>query len=136
MSAKVASAPRPVTTEQQEHVDKRLDLASRFLQAGIADPTRLPKVPEDAVTYLLPDDDPAFVEQELAAAADSARRGRDVHLHRVHVADLPELATEPSGPPVGLRRTFFEWDGSIASQELCGPDGEWHKVEPPEPVDE
>jgi hypothetical protein len=116
--------------------DRRLTLHARFLRAAFADTSLLRDIPNDVLLVLLPDDDDAYVEREVARAARSARRGDNVYLRHVHVADLPELPTEPTAPPAGLRRTFFEWDGSIASQEIRGADGEWHPVEPPEPVDE
>lgn len=136
MSAKVATAPKAPSREEQAHIDQWLDLMTRFIDAGITEPTRLPRVPDGTITLLLPDADPSFVERELTAATNMVRRGFDVYLHHVRVTDLPELPAAPAEPTAGLRRTMFAWDGSIASQEIRGADGEWHRVEPPEPVDE
>lgn len=121
---------------RQAEADERTDLFRRFLQAGIANPAMLPRVPDDAIFFLVPDDDPSFAERVIIAATGSARRGHNVYLHHIRLADLPELPSERTGPPVGMRRTRFNRDGSIAEQEVCGPDGEWHQVDPPEPVDE
>lgn len=125
-----------VALDSDAQVDKRVDLNRRFLMAAFADTTLLEDIPRGVMLFLLPDDDPEFVKREVAAAADSARRGQDVYLRHVRVAELPELPEKPGGPPVGLRRTFFDRDGAIARQEVCGPDGAWHAVEPPEPVDD
>lgn len=93
-------------------------------------------MPEDAIFFLVPEDDAAFAERVIASAMQTVRHGRNAYLHHLRVTDLPELPSESTGLPVGLRRTSFNWDSSIATQEVCGPDGEWRPVDPPEPVDE
>ena len=131
MSTVASSAIAPDT---QEHQDKRNDVHDRFLLAAIADPALFADVPKGMLLCLLPDDDPAFIERELIVGADAVRRGRDAYFRHIRVADLPEPPPRPGGRTPGQRRTFFNWDGSIDRQEVAGPDGEWHPVEP-EPHD-
>lgn len=127
MSVAVAPTTAPDT---QEHIDNRWDLHQRFLQAAIADPALFADIPFGVVLFLLPDDDPSFVERELVVGADAVRRGKNVYFKQIRVADLPEPTPVSTEPIPGRRRTFFNWDGSVASQEVTGPDGEWHPVEP------
>ena len=88
MTAPITAATAPAA-DGEEQTDKRLELHRRFLLAGLDDPTRFDGIPFDVVLFLLPDDDPAFAEREVAAAADTARRGHDVYVRHVRVADLP-----------------------------------------------
>jgi hypothetical protein len=118
-------------------VDRRGDLFRRLLQAGIANPALLPHVEEDALLFLLPDDDPTFVEHEITAAIDSARRGHNVYLHHVRVADLPELPerTRAIGTEPGTRRATYDPDtGDIVSNQVLGEDGVWHATDDPFPI--
>ena len=87
MSTEVASASE---AEAAGQVDKRLELVRRFILAGFVDPTRFDDIPRGVLLFLLPDDDPAFVEREIAAGTASARRGKDVYFRHIHVADLPD----------------------------------------------
>jgi len=133
MTSRTSIAP---STRPSGHDDRRGKLLRRFIQAGIAHPQLLPRVEKEALLFLLPDDDAEFVERELAAAADSARRGQNVYLHHVRVADLPELP-EPSAPigtEPGTRRVTYEPEtGGILTNQILGPDGEWHDTDLPPP---
>ena len=136
MSTKVAASPR-ISKADKEQSDKRIDLFSRFLQAGIADPKLLPRVEKDALLFLLPDDDSTFVEQEIAAAAAAVRHGQNVYLHHVRVADLPEPTepTQPIGTEPGTRRATYDPEtGEILTNQVLGADGEWHDTEEPFPI--
>lgn len=73
-----------------EQVHKRMDLTRRFMIAGFEDTSHFEDIPFDVLLFLLPDDDPAFVENEIAAGAESARNGHDVYFRHVRSADLPE----------------------------------------------
>ena len=130
MSTEIASIAR---IDADEQTDRRLDLHARFLQAGVADPTLLVGIPKDVMLFLLPDDDPAFVEREVALAATAARRGKDVYLRHVRLADLPELSP-PTGPQPGDRRaTYDPATGGVLSNQILGPDGHWHETDLPLP---
>lgn len=78
------------TTDEKDHVDKRLDLARRFTLAGFEDTRLFDDIPRDVVLFLLPDDDPEFVQNELLAGLDSARHGHDVYFRHVRPDDLPK----------------------------------------------
>jgi len=118
-------------------VDKRTDLNLRFLHAGLADTTILEGIPRGVVLFLLPDDDPEFVAQEVLAAADSARRGADVYLRHVRVADLPELpeSTVRIGEEPGTQRATYDPEtGEILTNQILGEDGEWRDTDEPFPI--
>jgi hypothetical protein len=122
---------------RQAEADERTDLFRRFLQAGIANPAMLPRVPEDAIFYLVPDDDPTIAEHAIAAATASARRGHNVYLHHVRVADLPELPerTIRLGEEPGTRRATYEPEtGEMLTNQILGEDGEWHDTDEPFPI--
>ena len=73
----------------EDQTDRRLELHRRFLLAGMEDASVFGGIPDGVTLFLLPDDDPAFAEREVAAAAAAARRGEDVYVRHVHVAGLP-----------------------------------------------
>lgn len=73
-----------------EQVHKRMDLTRRFMLAGFEDTTLFEDVPFNVLLVLLPDGDPEFVENEIAAGSALARRGHDVYFRHVRSADLPE----------------------------------------------
>ena len=125
------TAPAPVADKTQ--TDRRVDLNTRYLLAGLADPTLLEAIPRGVTFFLLPDDDPAFVEQEIAFAAHAARRGEDVYVRHVRVADLPELPATTSGPKGGDRWVEYAPDGSVTRNLVFGDDGEWHETDEPPP---
>ncbi len=72
-----------IDVDSPEQVSKRLDLDRRFLLAGLEDAAIFEGIPQDVRLFLLPDDDPAFVENEIAAGAALARRGHDVYFRHV-----------------------------------------------------
>lgn len=117
--------------------DRRSELFRRLLQAGIDEPTLLPLVEKDALLFLLPDDDADFAEREIAAAASSARHGRNVYLHHVRVAQLPELAepSSPLGSDPGTRHATVDPDtGAVLTDQILGEDGAWHDTDEPFPI--
>ena len=79
-----------VDVDAPEMVDKRLELGRRFILAGFEDTSLFEDIPLNVTLFLLPDDDPAFVENEIAAGAASARHGHNVYFRHVRSADLPE----------------------------------------------
>jgi hypothetical protein len=81
MSAEIAVDPQ---------TDKRLDLVRRYTKAIIEERIPPGKTPTDALLFLLPDDDPAYVEREIALGAEIARNGQDVYYRHIRVEDLPE----------------------------------------------
>jgi hypothetical protein len=87
MSTQALSTP---DVDAPEQVHKRMDLARRFMLAGFEDTRHFEDIPWDVVLFHLPDYDPAFVENEIAAGAASARRGNDVYFRHVRTADLPQ----------------------------------------------
>jgi hypothetical protein len=136
MSTGTAVAEQTEAASQSDF-DEHTDLFRRFIQAGIDDVSRLPKVPDDAVFFLVPDDDGAFAERVIAMAAATARRGRNVYLHHVRLADLPELI-EPEyelGTAPGTRRATYEPEtGEVLTNQVLGADGEWRDSEEPFPI--
>jgi hypothetical protein len=76
-------------TDNDIHPDKRLDLVRRYTNAIVAGTLTHPPLP-DTLVFLLPDDDPEFVDHELAVGSDMARRGEDVYFRHIRTSDLPE----------------------------------------------
>lgn len=131
-----SAAPAP-PTEGTEQNDRRGNLFRRFLQAGIREPTLLPRVDKDALLFLLPDDGAPFVEREVAAAAASARRGHNVFIYHIRVADLPELheSTVRLGEEPGTRQATYDPEsGAILTNRILGDDGEWRDTDEPFPI--
>ena len=126
MSAETMPAPTMV-----DQTERRLDLHARFLRAGLANPALLNDIPRGVTFHLLPDDDPAFVEREIALAA-AAREGKDVYLRHVRVADLPP-SRPPRGDRPGDRRVEYGPDGTITANLVYLADGEWHETDAPPP---
>lgn len=70
-------------------VDRRLDVARRFLLAVLDDPALLDGIANDSVLYLLPEEDPAVAARGGARGERLAREGHAVTLRPVRLADLP-----------------------------------------------
>lgn len=87
MSAQTAEAVDHATKAQ---ASKQLDLTRRFVRAQLADPALAAEVPPGATLVLLPDDDPAHAEAEMALGLVAARQGRNVYFRHIRLADLPE----------------------------------------------
>ena len=132
MSTGVVQASPPGVADQ---TDERLDLHRRFIMAGLADPAVFGVIPRDALFFLLPEDDPAFVEGEIAVGLAALRRGQDVYFRHVSVAEWPTLPDEsgPTGPMVGERRVSYGPDGTITANLVYGADGAWHETDAPPP---
>ena len=79
-----------IDTATDPQTDKRLELVRRYTKAIIQDKIAHGTMPSDALLFLLPDDDPAFAEREIALGAEIARRGQDVYFRHIRTADLPE----------------------------------------------
>ena len=131
VSPPVEATPR-LTPAEKAQSDRRVELNIRFLEAGLIDTSLLEDIPRGVTFFLLPDDDPAFVEQEIAFAADAARRGEDVYLRHVRVADLPPVRP-PRGTRAGDRRIEYGADGTITANLVYGADGAWHATDEPPP---
>jgi len=85
VSTEVAPKRRLEPTDQ---VDKRIELVRRFTLTGFQNPGIFEDIPKGVLMYLLPDDDPEFVEREIVAGAAASRRGENVYLKHVRVSDL------------------------------------------------
>ena len=127
------TAPALSTDKEKVQTDQRIDLNTRFLLAGIANPSLLQDIPRGVTLFLLPDNDPDFIEREIAIAGGAARRGEDVYLRHVRVADLPELPPTTLGPHPGDRSVSYASDGTITANLVFGEDGQWHETEEPPP---
>ena len=128
MSTEIASPP----SVERDQTERRLDLHARYVEAGLSDTSLLEDIPRGVTFLLLPDDDPAFVEREIALAAAAAREGKDVYLRHVRVADLPP-SRPPRGDRPGDRRVTYGPDGTITANLVYGADGAWHETDEPPP---
>ena len=123
----------PTLSTHADQTSQRLDLHQRFIGAGLADPTVWAGVPPDALLFLLPDDNPAFVAGEIAAGLAALARGQDVYFRHVRVADWPPVpATSPSGPLIGERHVTYDQDGAIVTNLVYGENG-WQATDEPPP---
>lgn len=124
--------PSPIVESTEtvvDQTDQRLELHQRFVRALVADPEAYADIPPDALLFLLPVEEPAYVAGEIAAGVAAIGQGENVYFRHIRSAELPAPLT-PDGPTAGLRRTAFNWDGSVFSRDEMGSDGEWHEVEP------
>jgi len=135
VSAKIAETETAPTSNAAPVEARSRALWSRFHAAIFDDPAILDDIPNGATLVLVPRDDPALAAHELALGQEALAAGRDTYFRHVRIADLPEPpAADAVAPPVGGRRTFFAWDGSVKRQDVVGPDGRWQPVDPPVPV--
>ena len=79
-----------VDTTTDPQTDKRLELVRRYTKAIIQETIPSGNTPTEALTFLLPDNDPEFAEREIALGAEIARNGKDVYFRHLRVAELPE----------------------------------------------
>jgi hypothetical protein len=116
------------------------DLYVDFAAALIADPKLLGEIPNGAMIVLLPEDAPDDHPTEIEAGLVSLSHGRNVYFRHVTAEERQRWRTfrperdEPVSN-VGTRRQRFNPDGSLAADEVLGPDGEWHPFESEEPTD-
>lgn len=122
----------PVSTEDATFEQERTEVSVRFHLAAVANTALFDEIPNGCILVLLPDDDPDYVARQIATAAGAAQRGENVYLRHLRMADLPPMPDRgPNAPPaVGLRRTFFNRDGSVRHAEVVGLDGQWHELDP------
>ena len=64
-------------------IGKNIDLAFRFLDEVIDDPSRLAEIPDGATVVALPPDDPELARENVGKAARLSKGGRVVRLYRV-----------------------------------------------------
>lgn len=118
-----------LSAAEEAHAAKNGELHRRFLRGMIEDPDRFDDVPNGALLVLLPDDgDDAFAASEIERALIHLRRGRNVYFRHVSMAELPSVPTVE--PPEFVRRTLYHPDGTVAAEEVPGPDGTWLPAEP------
>jgi hypothetical protein len=138
MSTATNSPGQSATLEERSARATELTIA--FTRAAFADPSLLDEIPNGVHLVLLPEGDPAHVEYEIELGLAALRRGENVYFRHVATDELERWRTIDTGEGgdgagVGLRRTLFNWDGSIASQAMLGADGEWHPVDPEDQSD-
>ena len=76
--------------EKATAIERNLDLAEQLLLAQLADPALLEEIPDGATVVLVPDDDPALAEHNLAVAREVFARGKNVYLKYVRATPLSE----------------------------------------------
>ena len=76
---------------------KSIALTADFIAAAIDDASILDGIPPGAVLVLLPDDDPAFVDESIALGVAAIRQGRDVVFRHSHEA-RSETKPDRCGP--------------------------------------
>ncbi|CAA9557157.1 MAG: hypothetical protein AVDCRST_MAG19-1327 [uncultured Thermomicrobiales bacterium] len=128
----------PDSMGDKEQADQRFGRFSLRLRAGTIPPTLRPRFEKDALLFLLPDD-PEFPEQEILAAAGCGRRGQNVHLHHVRVADLCDVRSRrPIGTEPGTRRPTDESEtGGVLTNQILGilgEDGTCRDTDEPLPI--
>ncbi|MGH2534764.1 MAG: hypothetical protein ACRDJW_21100 [Thermomicrobiales bacterium] len=116
--------------ETKAHPVRSLQLHRRFLLAAIADASLVDDIPNGVNLSLVPTDDPALAEQEIELGLTALRQGRDVYFKHIRLADLPHPPVADSQRTAGLKRTAYNWDGSIHSVDVMDDEGHWHSLDP------
>jgi hypothetical protein len=62
---------------------RNIDLAFEFIRETLDDPGILDGVRDGVTFVLVPDDEPALAEANIASGIDAVRRGRDVYFKHV-----------------------------------------------------
>jgi hypothetical protein len=140
MSAKNEANQESAEAEAAGGAVVKSDIYADMTAAMIERPDLVEDIPNGAFIALLPEDDPDSHPAAIEHALLALGRGHNVYLRHVSseerqrwAALLPERHQPRS--PLGTRRQRFNPDGSIASDEVLGPDGEWHPFESEEPTD-
>jgi len=123
-----ATATATVAPEIEAAIQRNLDLVHRFLLGVMEDPSRFEAVPDGASIVLLPDDDPASLDANLAMAAELARNGRNVYLRHIRLSELPEPGPATGANP-GDRHVTYDGKGKVRANLVYGADGAWHPTE-------
>ncbi|HET8523368.1 MAG TPA: DUF5647 family protein [Thermomicrobiales bacterium] len=73
-------------TEQTDDAvlaERNIELAFTFMHDVLDDPALLDEIPDGVTLVLIPADDPATAEANLAIATAEARRGRNVYIRHM-----------------------------------------------------
>ncbi|MGH2535743.1 MAG: DUF5647 family protein [Thermomicrobiales bacterium] len=71
------------------HAERNITMGFAFTRQILDDPSLLDAIPDGATLILIPGDDPALAEANLAMAIGEVRKGRNVYIRHVRLADLP-----------------------------------------------
>jgi hypothetical protein len=85
------SQTAPTKSRVESFDRKTIALTADFIEAALDDATVLAGVSNGALLILLPDDDPAFVEESITLGIEAVRQGRDVVFR--HVTEAAGRAT-------------------------------------------
>ncbi|MGH2533176.1 MAG: hypothetical protein ACRDJW_12830 [Thermomicrobiales bacterium] len=122
---------RPMTKAQHETArwEKDADLHRRVVRDMIERPEAYDDIPNGCMLVLVPDDDEAQANWVIEQGVASARQGRNVYMRQVVVAELPPLPEPNPAAIAGMKRTFYNMDGSIHAVEVGREDGTWSPVD-------
>lgn len=81
-----------ITDERAERIGQNIDLAFRFLDEVLDDPSRLDALPDEATVVFVPGDDPGLAAANLATAE---RLVADQTRAEVWLVDIPDAGREP-----------------------------------------
>lgn len=72
-----------LSPEAIKRIDRNIELTGEFLQAIFTDPSLVESIPFGASVFLIPADDPATAESNLAGARRARLAGQTVHVHHL-----------------------------------------------------
>lgn len=79
-------------------MDRNLVLAGELIAAQLADPALLEEIPDGATVILIPDDDPALAEHNLALVREVFARGKNVYLKHVRTPAAERVSPATAAP--------------------------------------
>ena len=82
-SAIPTATPATVADARDPHADRAAELGFAMAEAILADPSTLDDVPNGCALFLLPAEEPEFLERSIELGIGAIRQGRNVYFKHV-----------------------------------------------------
>ncbi len=76
------------------HDQRMIDLGTALIEAAMDDAAVLDGLPNGATLVLLPEDDPAYIEEAIVVGLTAIRQGRDVYFRHLRTSRDPMRTDE------------------------------------------
>ncbi|MGH2561631.1 MAG: DUF5647 family protein [Thermomicrobiales bacterium] len=80
--------------DETTHAERNINMGFAFTQQMLDDPSLLDAIRDGATLILIPDDNSVLAEANLSMAIGEVRKGRNVFIRHVRLADLPMASAE------------------------------------------